>query len=187
MDFARLYYWSHTMKRTALHVHPQYSDDPQLDALNLFLRDPDRGALPEPCRKAAGRDVDQISQGELHLSAPIVFHPMKHGGGSTPYDLMGTTFPPLLLISDRVVSVLREFSGWTTYPVEVHGKKGERIPGYHGLAVTGRCGSLDYTQSTPRVCEPDTPYVRRTREWFGVRFDKKTWDGATSSCPRERA
>lgn len=182
MDFARLYRCSHAMKRTALHVHPQNSDDPKVHAKCVFLRDPEASA--EQYRGAAWWNVvERVFRGEHRLSAPIVFHPMKHGGGSTPYDLMGTTFPPLLLISDRVVSVLRGFSGWTTYPVEVHGKKGERIPGYHGLAVTGRCGPIDYTQSTPRVCEPPAPQGRRSRQWFGLCFDPRTWDGSDVFVP----
>jgi len=31
----------------------------------------------------------------------------------------------------------KEISGWSTYPVEIHGRKGELIPGYHGFSVTG--------------------------------------------------
>jgi hypothetical protein len=183
MDFAKLYDLSHTFKRTALHVDPRDSDDPQLEALCVFLRDPRAHALPAHQREAAGRDVERLFLGELRLSAPLLFNFMKGASGSTAHDLIGTTFTSLLLVSDKTIGVLSGFSGWTTYPVEVYGKRGELIPGYHGLAVTGRCGPIDYTKSTPRVCEPPIPGGGRSRQWFGLCFDEKTWDGSDIFVP----
>ncbi len=50
----------------------------------------------------------------------------------------------LLLISDQFRAVLDRngFSGWATYPVEVRTRKGDLIPGYSGLSVTGRSRSM---------------------------------------------
>lgn len=182
MDFGKLYYLSSALKRTALHVSPKDSDDPQVHALCVFLRDAEASAAQY--RGAAWWDVEErVFRGEHRLSAPMIFHFMKGASGSTAYDLISTAMPPLLLVSDKVIAVLRGFSGWTTYPVQVHGKKGELIPGYHGLAVTGRCGPFDYTKSTPRICEPPVPQGRRARIWFGLCFDEKTWDGKDIFVP----
>jgi hypothetical protein len=71
---------------------------------------------------------------------PMVFGPDL---GKQPMDLIRTGHGyKLFLLADRVVDVLRKgaVTGWTTYPVEIHGKRGVRIHGYQGFAVTGRCG-----------------------------------------------
>jgi hypothetical protein len=139
-------------KRTALHVRP---------------RNPD-----------AIEDHIGLQLGAWVPHTPIVYEFCKGASGSTAHDFVGTSLTSTPLVSDLVVSVFRSFSGWTTYPVEVYGKKGELIPGYHGLAVTGRCGPIDDSRSVPRICEPPVPQGRVSRKWFGLFFDEKTWDGS---------
>lgn len=150
MYFDRLYNMSTAGKRTALHVE---------------------SALGE-------LDTDGLLYGELDPTSPVVFRYKKGAGGATPYDFIRTTWQVLRLVSNRVAEVLRPFTGWTTYPVEVYGKKGELISGYHGLAVTGRCGPIDNNRSIPRICEPPVPEGRVCRMWFGLFFDETTWDGS---------
>lgn len=160
MDFDRLYKLGRARKRTSLHVAP---------------REPD--------------EIDDfaILRGEIRPQKPLVFEYMKGASGSTPRDLVSTSLVSLRLISDRVISVLREFSGWGTYPVEVYGKKGERIPGYHGLAVTGRCGPIDDSRSRPAVYPPAVPQGRPTLVWIGLYFDPETWDGSDVFLPEDSA
>lgn len=158
MDFDRLYEMGHIGRRRALHVEPRELE-----------RIPDGYAL---------------YGGEVRPDRPLIFDFKKGASGSTAYDFVGTTLPPLKLISDRVVEVLRSFSGWSTYPVEVYGKKGERIPGYHGLSITGRCGPIDDSRSQPRIRPPASPAGRATREWIGLYFDPATWDGSDLFLPR---
>ncbi len=85
------------------------------------------------------KELDWMSllRGEHSPSEPIRF---RHHVGRVPRDLMHGGTPHLLLISDRFLGVLRahDFSGWTTYPVEVRRKRGDLIPGYSGLVITGR-------------------------------------------------
>lgn len=98
-------------------------------------------------------------------------------GRSKPSDFIHTTNVHPILISDRVLGILKGegFTGWQTYPVRVFGKDGARIPGYHGLAVHGRCGPLDDSRSVKR----DTVYPGGVfPEWYGLFFDPATWDGS---------
>jgi hypothetical protein len=67
------------------------------------------------------------------------------------------------------------FTGWRTYPVHLYAKDGARIPGYHGLAIHGRCGPLDDSRSV----QLDTIYPGGVfPKWYGLYFDEETWDGS---------
>ena len=159
MEFEQLYALRLEGKRTALHVE---SRDEDLDALAIY-------------------------RGDTRPSLPILFEYKKGASGSKPYDFVGTTWAILDLISDRVVEALKPFTGWATYPVTVYGKKGELIPGYHGLIVSGRCGPIDNSRSEPRICAPPVPEGRWSRRWFGLYFDEKTWDGSDIFAPEDTA
>ncbi|MCH8806244.1 MAG: hypothetical protein IH986_09175 [Planctomycetes bacterium] len=145
--------------RTSLHVEPMHD-------------------IADPCA---------LHWAEVRPASALAFRFMKGASGSTARDFVSTSLHPLTLVSDHVVELLRPLSGWTTYSVEVYGKKGELIPGYHGLAVTGRCGPIDNSLSQPRVCEPPVPQGRRSRKWFGAYFDEKTWDGSDLFVPEGTA
>ena len=41
------------------------------------------------------------------------------------------------------IAVAQDFTGWRTYDIELFGRDGVPIPGYHGLAIHGRCGPMD--------------------------------------------
>src|SRR5947199_6161241 len=53
--------------------------------------------------------------------------------GRTPYDLIGTGWAVLYLVSNRVVDALHQegATGWRAEPAEVYLKGGQAIPGYH--------------------------------------------------------
>jgi hypothetical protein len=98
--------------------------------------------------------------------------------GGQPRDFLWSGFPPLVCVSQRVVSLLEEngFSGWSTYPVEVCDRRGLRLPDYGGFAVIGRGGrfipalSKKVARSQPR----GTPY----EVYVGKYFDPAAWDGS---------
>jgi hypothetical protein len=98
-------------------------------------------------------------------------------GRKKPSDFIGTTLASPMLVSERVVTVLREegFTGWRTYAVDLAGHDGAPIPGYHGFTVYGRCGPIDDTKSVemPTVL-PGGIFPR----WYGLYFDPDTWDGS---------
>lgn len=93
------------------------------------------------------------------------------------YDSLQTTIP-CRLFSNRVFDLLEisGATGWSSFPVELRGKNGERIDGYRGLAVTGRCGQLQYERSLSetRIGRSGQPY----RVWTGLYFDEASWDGS---------
>lgn len=81
-----------------------------------------------------------------------------------------------LVVSPRVVAVFTGFSGWSPYPVEVFDGRGEFVPDYVGLGITGRSGP---TRS-------DLTRVKgegRWAEYIGLSFPLETWDGADIFYP----
>jgi hypothetical protein len=97
-------------------------------------------------------------------------------GASRPEDVIWTTLGLPLLISDRLLAILRDgrFTGWDVTPVELRGKKGEIVSGYHFVRVRGRCGPIDYGQSK----KVDKIYPGGVfPAWKGLFFDAATWDG----------
>lgn len=153
MDFSRLFNMSNSFVRGALHVQ-------------------------------AGVDLDDIAIfcGDERPEKPIIF---RHESGGKPRDLISTTYVTLKLYSDRVIEILKDhgFSGWKTYPVEVYGKKGVRIDGYHGLAVTGRCGEIDWSRGRKERRPAPVPGGSAYDVWIGMYFDPETWDGSDLFVP----
>jgi hypothetical protein len=81
------------------------------------------------------------------------------------------------LISQRVVAILQAASitGWTTYPIALFTLNGRRVEGYSGLAVTGRCGAINWGRSQRFVPEDkDQPFILCR----GCFFDPDSWDGS---------
>lgn len=103
----------------------------------------------------------------------------------TTTPVMWTTHAIPIIVADSVVQLLRTegFTGWTTYAVAVRDKQGEPAPGYHGLAVTGRCGNLDHSMSL------ELSRIRPTgvfKFWKGLFFDPASWDGSDLFMPAQR-
>ena len=77
-----------------------------------------------------------------YYTFPIVF---RQYDGKRLRDFLDTGWPPVYLISDRVVSLLKDNSitGWHNYPVKLFDKKGNLIEGYSGFSVLGKAGFAD--------------------------------------------
>ncbi|HLL04835.1 MAG TPA: hypothetical protein VK539_29890 [Myxococcaceae bacterium] len=106
-------------------------------------------------------------------------------GGAEPGEVIWTTHAAPIIISDSVVNLLRThgFTGWSLYPVTVQNKQGQMVPGYSGLAVTGRCGNLDHSMSVevPRIFPAGIFPV-----WKGLLFNPASWDGSDFFMPAQR-
>lgn len=85
--------------------------------------------------------VDALFRGERAPSTPIVF---DQSGGGRAVDFVAGGSVEIQFMSPLMIEILRShgFTGWQTWPAEVHGKDGVLLPGYQGLAVTGRCGGV---------------------------------------------
>lgn len=121
--------------------------------------------------------LEAYGRAEREPAGPVVLR--WDGGRGVPGDAV---WPDVgtLVASAHLLAVLAGFSGWRTFPVEVHSRAGEIVPGYTGVAVTGRCGPLCYDNS--RV-EGEGNWER----YVGLRFDPATWDGSdVFGCPNGR-
>lgn len=123
-----------------------------------------------------------LLRAESAVTLPLVF---KHSMGGTPKDLIPTGYPAVKLLSDRVFEILRreQVSGWTTFPVVVHGQDGI-VTGYQGLAVTGRCGPINKSLSGEVWRDPPSPLGRRRLVRMGLYFHPETWDGSDVFVPQ---
>jgi len=141
---------------------------------DAFRGDPTEGVI---------EDVFALLGGSEKHSEPIRFE-YHYSGGTAVCDVVWTTFGASVLVSDRVVTNLREghFSGWTTYPVELYDKSRIRIPDYHGLVVTGRSGAIDRSRSE-KVRHPIIPGTKPADFWRGLFFKDDRWDGSDIFLP----
>jgi hypothetical protein len=127
-------------------------------------------------------DVDMTEEQSFALTRAEITLPYSvqarwFMGRKKPSDFIWTTLSVPRLVSERVVTVLRDagFTGWGTYDVDLVGHDGAPIPGYCGFAAHGRCGPIDNSKSV----EMPTVYPGGIfPAWHGLYFDPDTWDGS---------
>jgi hypothetical protein len=115
-----------------------------------------------------------LSRGESLAKETV--HVTWQMGSGTPSDVIWASAIPII-VHERVINIFQRhnFTGWNTYSVEVQSKDGKKIPGYYGLSILGRCGSVDLSKS--QIVLEEFP-----GGWFpqflGHYFDQATWDGS---------
>ena len=121
-----------------------------------------------------------VDRGEMIPEQPI---PVRHDAGGKPRDVIWTTWAIPVVVSERVIDLLRAsgFTGWATYPVTVYDRDGATLDGYRGLSTSGRCGPLDYSRSEP-VSVP-VPGGGEGLQYRGKYFDPASWDGSDFFLP----
>ncbi len=105
---------------------------------------------------------EKIIKGDWsRLEFPLVFHKIENG--KKLRDVLDMRYVSAYLISDRMKNILEEnkITGWKSYPVVIHDKKGSIIEGYNGFSIVGKSGPMD-----PRR-QPTEYYIRK-------------WDGSVS-------
>jgi hypothetical protein len=132
--------------------------------------------FPQLCGKLAVDDyADLIGliRGERRPPRPLTVHLDRE---DTPQDVIWLENAAGAIISDRVVDLLQQhkLTGWMAYPVTIISPSGATRPGYQGLGVTGRCGSLNWTHRQPLVAASDSSYTL----YRGYTFDADSWDGS---------
>jgi hypothetical protein len=115
---------------------------------------------------------------------PELMHFRQRFAGSQAGDFIWTTSVSPVAVHERVLQAFEAagITGWATYPVEVYTVKDDRLPGYHGLAITGRCGPLDRSMSTP--VDPVVSQFGFQR-WRGLHWLAETWDGSDLFLPEQ--
>lgn len=117
-----------------------------------------------------------VLRGDVKPAAPVSGRWMM--GRRVPRDFIWTTLGVPVIVSDRVISILSagEFLGWSTYPIDLVGPKGDPVSGYQGLVVRGRCGALQGERST-EIQKPG-PVGNKIIVYRGQFFDETRWDGS---------
>jgi hypothetical protein len=115
-----------------------------------------------------------LSRAETPVTQPV--HIGWAMGSAAPSPVIWTTSAGPLILHESVLDLLahERVSGWSTYPVEVYAKSGEPVPGFAGLAITGRCGPVDLSRSAIELREYPGGWVPHFR---GHYFVPDTWDG----------
>lgn len=149
----------------------------------LVEEDFSRSALRGEVLNATPDETLSYLRGE---SRPEVTLRVRRGSGHKLHDWIWTSSPWAILISDRVVDLLRHarFTGWDTYPVELTDPEFGRVAGFSGLVITGRCGEIDFSRSNIVQIEmPSGPWPH----YQGLFFGPTTWDGSDLFMPPIRA
>ena len=127
---------------------------------------------------------DNLIKGKYNeINFPIVF---KQKYGTKLLDILGTGWPSLYLISDRMKTILEEnqITGWKTFPIKLYDKKNNEILGYQGFSITGRCGESDHTKAEimDRQRVPMGP-IYKVYKGLYIGLDK--WDRSDFFIPDE--
>ena len=96
---------------------------------------------------------------------------LEEGYPNKPTNVIWISLIPI--VDEVFLSALSECeaSGFDSFEVSVFNRHGNRIEGYRGLAVTGRCGTLGYNPKTAEVVQVKRP-ARTVPHYRGMRLLK---------------
>ena len=120
--------------------------------------------------------VNGVFYGLRQPPEPISFKPYR---GRLAADILWSTFPPLMCVSQNIVDILTEnqFKGWGTYPVVVFNREGTIVPGYYGFSVKSYAGAQDFSRGT-KIMKSPAPGIKPSGVFIGTFFDEGKWDGS---------
>lgn len=127
--------------------------------------------------------LEALTSARMKPRKAVEFH---RRSGTSSCDVIWTTFPPLVLISNRFADLLAKkgFRGWTTYPTRVYDGD-EQLKGYAGLAVSGRAGAVDRTRCRVERRPPPNPRGSAYDVAVGLFFKNDEWDGSDVFMPAD--
>lgn len=119
---------------------------------------------------------DLLTGNYQHFEFPLEF---VYQSGHKWGDLLGTGWPSLFLISERMTTLMdvEDLTGWRTFPVIVTDKFSRSVHNYAGLSILGRCGPIDYTKSEiiEKRLVPEGP---PGKYYKGLHVGLDKWDGS---------
>jgi hypothetical protein len=138
--------------------------------------------LHDPCSNRPLRgdfapDVDCLALTRGEVNPPETVRVGWAMGGRKPSDFIWTTSAHPVIVHRRVADLLREngITGWRSYRASVTDKDGEFHENYEGLAISGRCGSVNLSRSVVTLKEyPGGWYP----QFLGHYFAEESWDGS---------
>ena len=127
-------------------------------------------------------DQDRLIVGKYeNITFPVVFKQFRE---KNLLNILGTGWPGLHLISDKMKTILEEnkLTGWKTFPIKLYDKKENEILGYHGFSVTGHCGPIDDRKAeiVDRQMIPTGPVFKAYK---GMHIGLDEWDGSDFFIP----
>jgi hypothetical protein len=131
----------------------------------------------EPISELVNEELaNMLAFGKVTASNAVKF---KGFMGGPVADILRTSLPPFLCVSDKVINILKDnhFNGWSTYPVEVSDRNGNNLPSYYGFAVTSYSGERDISRS-PILITYTAPDGRTSTAYKGFYFNENKWDGS---------
>jgi hypothetical protein len=133
-----------------------------------------RGALRVRAEERYFQDPDDfIGCREVPQRFPI----FKQYMGKKVYDLIGTDYPEIYILSRKFVNVLEEnkFTGWKTYSVKIVNEQKQDIDGFAVLTVYGKCGPhIEDLSEDVMIDYPAGKFPGKK----GFYFDPTTYDGS---------
>jgi len=124
---------------------------------------------------------NRLLRGEFSdIELPVKF---KLVSGKKFEDILDTGTESLYLISDKLKGLLEseKFTGWFAFEIDLSGKDDAKITGYHGLAITGRCGAIDQNKGEIIEKKFENGYVSHYRKGLYIGLDR--WDGSDLFYP----
>jgi len=121
--------------------------------------------------------ASDLMDGKRMPVRPLTFRQVRK---SRFYDLLSSGTPHIIPVSDRLLDILQSegATGWKTFPLVLVDLKGRAVPGYRGLAITGKAGPPLWERSQRFIAEPEESWSPRLRMLRGIWFDEGTWDGS---------
>lgn len=119
----------------------------------------------------------QLFTGQLNLVEPLRLGAYR---GGHPSEFLWAGLSHIVCVSQRVIELLTENSitGWAIYSVEVHGRRGEFLPDYHGFSVIGPECTRDRSRSQILTKPPPAPGGKSYQVYKGLYFDESRWDSS---------
>ena len=104
--------------------------------------------------------------------------------GSEHTDLVGTTLPPLILVSNRLSAILERenLTGWKAVPAVVEIEDALDDHAYSLLVVTGKSGRIDDSLSQRAILPPPAG-GKASDGWRGLFFPPASWDRSDFFVP----
>jgi len=99
--------------------------------------------------------------------------------GSQITDFIFAGYVFIKLFSDKTLEIFEKnkITGWKTYPVEVHDRDGNLLPGYHGFSVIGKECRRDRSRSQI-ITKQAVPGGEPFEVYKGLYFFEEDWDGS---------
>jgi hypothetical protein len=122
-------------------------------------------------------DFLNLLQGEFgNVEFPLIY---KQYHGTLFTDFLQTGTAVFYLISQKMKAVLEKnnLTGWKVFPVTILDSEDKEIKGYYGFSITGRAGSIDFTQSEifNKNLVPNGP---KLKYYKGFQISSDQWDGS---------